>query len=129
MTRLVLFISLLLLLLVTITNVVADEDELISVALQPSCSPEGACAKCDDQALKECLETGFTQRFRCEENVNNASGQIMFRYESCIPKVEGWIELVRFDIVVFVGAMLSLIYVRSRKMLAASDLVTLVNRS
>ena len=120
--------TILLVLSVSIQPALSDEDELVSISLPSACKPTTGCVPCEDKAVKECHETGFTRQFSCEEEIEGLK-QTIFRYESCVPPLEGWVEMIRFDILMFVGAVLSLIYVRNRKQLARNNLVNLVNRS
>lgn len=110
--------------------VVADEEELVEVHLPPSCVIVQGCQRCEDDAIKECHDTGFVQKYKCEEKrVEDASKMDIFRYESCIPPVEDWVAMVRFDVAMLLGAVASMMYVRLRKQLAKNNLVNLVNRS
>jgi len=109
-----------------------DEDELISVQLEPSCSLVNGCAECEDKdGIPECGQTGFTQQYECGEKVNATSGEVTFfyRHVSCAPPMARWKEMLWFDIVLLIIAIVSLLYIRFRKQMAAYNLVSLVNRS
>ena len=113
-------------------HVRGDEDELISVQLEPSCTLIGGCAECQGkEGISECAQTGFTQQYECGEKVNATSGEETYFYRNvaCVPPMAGWMEIVRFDLIALVLAIISLLFVRSRKQMAAYNLVSLVNRS
>lgn len=125
--------------ILSIVSIEADEDELISVSLDEhvGCTFVGGCFQCEEQASSiECKKTGYIQQFKCAEqlyigpNSNVTKTVYRHRHESCSPsEMEGWMELLRFDMLMFIGAVISLIYVRARKQHAAYNLVSIVNRS
>jgi hypothetical protein len=125
--------------LAVVVTIQADEDELISVPLEEhvGCTFVGGCLQCEEQASNiECKKTGYIQQFKCAEQLyispdsNMTKTVYRHRHESCSPsEMEGWMEILRFDMLMFLGAVVSLIYVRARKQHAAYSLVSLVNRS
>lgn len=118
-----------LVLVIMVSLVRADDEELVAVSLPSSCTSDTGCVECLEEAIKECRETGFTIKYRCEESINKTHTHTVYRYESCVPAIEEWVAMVRFDVLMFVGAVMSLMYVRRRKQQAKNQLVMIVNRS
>jgi len=123
-------------LFLTATTIVAhEEDVLVAMQLGSSCTPLEGCVKCDafssdqsDMYARECAQTGYVQRFDCGNKTSEDKTQ-HYKYEACSPQISGSMEMLRFNLIMVIGAVFSLAYVRRRKQLAAYNLISLVNRT
>lgn len=97
------------------------DEELVSI-LQPVCKPMGPCVELEGN-------TGFKQRFECREEVNTTSNEMIsrVRFSPCEPP--SLLDVLGFNFMMFVGAVLAFLIVRHRKELARQNLVAIVNRA
>ena len=100
--------------------------------LEPNCHPVSPCKPCPiSERHSACEKTGFVQELKCAHVAGNATDgrSHMAEMISCEPPKESWKSVVAFDFIMFLGVVVSLAVVRTRKQLARQNLVTLVNRS